>query len=277
MKNNMKILWITLGVLVVLVFSQPINAQKSNFKNKTGTVNKDSIYWQNLDKYPEFPGGRFGMSTFMYKNLKYPQKAITNKQKGLLRVDYVVRKDGSITNLEILTKETSQELNNEVLRVMKLMPKFKPAVHKGKKVSYRDRAFVEFQLKPCSKKEFYPIIITPTDCGLPSFSPDAKGVFTFTEKMPEYPDGEAELLSFVFKNLRGNKPGEEGIQGTVIVKFVVSKTGKVKDIVVVRKLDPDYDKEAVRVVKLLPDWIPGEHNGQKVDVYYTLPVLFRLE
>jgi TonB family protein len=215
----------------------------------------------------------------MYKNLKYPQKAITNKQKGLLKVEYVVRKDGSITNLEIPTKETSQELNNEVLRVMKLMPKFKPAVYKGKKVSYRDREFIDFQLKPCSKKEFYPIIITPTDCGLPSFSPDAKGVFTFTEKMPEYPGGDEKLSSYISKNVNLLLPPITGYDDfhpeRVIIRFIVNEKGKVTNPEIIRGENTLYNKISLQVINSLPDWIPGEHKGKKVAVYYTLPVTFR--
>lgn len=277
MKNQYKSQRIILVFISVLAFSLLINAQQSKSIKKSGKTAKDSIYWL-VDKSPEFPGGQFAMSTFMYKNLKYPQKAIANKNEGTVTVDFVISKTGEISDLRVTSKGTSTELNNEVLRVIKLMPHFKPAEQKNKKVSYRTWGVtIDFQLKPCNKKEFYPIIITPTDCGLPTFSPDAKGVYTFAEKMPEYPGGEVELLSFIFKNLPSNQPGDEGIQGTVILKFIVSKNGTINNIQVIRSLDPACDRETIRVVKLLPNWIPGEQNGKKVDVYYTLPIKFRLE
>ena len=70
---------------------------------------------------------------------------------------------------------------------------------------------------------------------------------------------------------------ENGIQGRVVVQFVVDKTGKVGDVNVVRSVDKDLDKEAVRLIKTLPKFIPGRHKGQAVSVWYTLPVTFKLK
>ncbi len=69
----------------------------------------------------------------------------------------------------------------------------------------------------------------------------------------------------------------EGIQGKVIVSFVIDKAGRVTDPQVVRSVDQDLDREALRVVKALPDWIPGKQRGVAVDVFYTLPIEFRLQ
>ena len=102
--------------------------------------------------------------------------------------------------------------------------------------------------------------------------------FNVVEKMPQYPGGEKELMNFIGRNIRYHIIAQEnGIQGRVIVRFVVSSTGKVSDVQVLRSLDPSCDKEAVRVVKMLPEWIPGEQNGEKVAVYYTLPISFKLK
>ena len=70
---------------------------------------------------------------------------------------------------------------------------------------------------------------------------------------------------------------ESGIQGRVTVRFVVSKTGAIEDVNVIRGIDPSCDKEAVRVVKSMPKWIPGKQNGLNVPVYFTLPIVFRLK
>ena len=98
------------------------------------------------------------------------------------------------------------------------------------------------------------------------------------EKMPVFPGGNDSLLNFIRKNLRLDPKIENGhgIPGKVIVRFVVSKTGEVTNVGVVRSLNPACDKEAIRVVKLLPKFTPGEQNGKKVDVWYTLPVFFKL-
>ena len=70
---------------------------------------------------------------------------------------------------------------------------------------------------------------------------------------------------------------ENNVQGKVIVQFVVTKTGAIGEVKVVRSVDRDLDKEAIRVVKSLPKFIPGKMNGQAVNVWYTLPVTFKLQ
>lgn len=103
-------------------------------------------------------------------------------------------------------------------------------------------------------------------------------VFTAVEQMPQFPGGDAELMKHIQKNLKYPPVAmENNIQGRVVVQFVVTKTGKVGEVKVVRGKDPDLDKEAVRVVKTLPDFIPGKMNGQAVNVWYTLPITFILQ
>ena len=103
-------------------------------------------------------------------------------------------------------------------------------------------------------------------------------VWEVIEQMPQFPGGESELLSFIAKSIRYPVIAQEnGIQGRVILRFVVSKTGVVSNVEVLRSLDSACDKEAVRVVKTLPNWIPGKQNGVTVPVYYTLPITFRLQ
>ena len=70
---------------------------------------------------------------------------------------------------------------------------------------------------------------------------------------------------------------KEGIQGRVIVRFVVAEDGSIEDAAVMRSLDPGCDEEALRVVKMMPKWTPGKQNGKPVSVYYTLPILFKLD
>ncbi len=109
-------------------------------------------------------------------------------------------------------------------------------------------------------------------------TPEPEQVFTAVEQMPAFPGGDAELMKYLSSHI--NYPPmamENNIQGRVIVQFVVTKTGKVGEVKVVRGVDRDLDNEAVRVVKSLPDFIPGRMNGQAVNVWYTLPVTFKLQ
>ena len=101
---------------------------------------------------------------------------------------------------------------------------------------------------------------------------------TVVEQMPQFPGGDGELMKFLNGEIKYPVvAAENGIQGRVVVRFVVGKDGKVSDVKVVKPLDPSLDKEAVRVVQKMPNWVTGKQNGRNVAVYYTLPVTFRLQ
>jgi periplasmic protein TonB len=102
-------------------------------------------------------------------------------------------------------------------------------------------------------------------------------VLTSVEEMPQFPGGEEELIRFIGENLKYPAVAlEMGVEGRVIVRFVVSKTGEVTNIVINRSLDASCDKEALRVIRMMPKWIPGRQNGRTVSVYYTVPIVFKL-
>ena len=103
-------------------------------------------------------------------------------------------------------------------------------------------------------------------------------VFISVEQMPQFPGGDAALLKYLSSHI--NYPpmaAESNIQGRVVVQFVVDKTGKVGEVTVIRSVDKELDREAVRVCKSLPKFVPGRQNGQPVSVWYTLPVTFKLQ
>lgn len=107
---------------------------------------------------------------------------------------------------------------------------------------------------------------------------DDNKIFTVVEQKPQFPGGEAALLQYLSSNIRyPAMAAEQGIQGRVVVQFVVTKTGSVGEVKVLRSKDPDLDKEAVRVVKSLPKFVPGKMNGHAVNVWYTVPVTFKLQ
>lgn len=103
-------------------------------------------------------------------------------------------------------------------------------------------------------------------------------VFTMVEQMPAFPGGQSELMQYLSKNIKYPTIAQEnGTQGRVIIQFVVEKDGSITDVQVARGVDPYLDKEAVRVVKSMPKWIPGKQNGKAVRVKYTVPVMFKLQ
>ena len=103
-------------------------------------------------------------------------------------------------------------------------------------------------------------------------------VFDVVEQMPHFPGGPNALFEYLSKNIKYPVVAEEnGIQGRVIVTFVVERDGSITDVKVAKSVDPSLDKEAMRVVKSMPNWIPGKQNGSAVRVKYTVPVTFRLQ
>ena len=103
-------------------------------------------------------------------------------------------------------------------------------------------------------------------------------VFDVVEQMPSFPGGNSALMEYLQQNVKYPVVAQEnGVQGRVVVSFVVEKDGSITDVKVVRSVDPSLDKEATRVVKSMPNWIPGKQNGAAVRVKYNVPVSFRLQ
>ncbi|HEY3390241.1 MAG TPA: energy transducer TonB, partial [Prolixibacteraceae bacterium] len=105
-----------------------------------------------------------------------------------------------------------------------------------------------------------------------------EGVFIVVEAMPQFPGGDQACKDFIVRTLK--YPAEaikKSITGKVIVTFIVNKNGKVENAKVVQAVDPALDKEAIRVISMLPDWKPGKQRGVNVDVVYTMPIEFALQ
>lgn len=103
-------------------------------------------------------------------------------------------------------------------------------------------------------------------------------VFDVVEQQPQYPGGMGALNQWLGSNIKYPvMAAENGIEGRVVVQFVVERDGSVSGVHVVRGVDPSLDKEATRVVSAMPKWIPGKQNGSAVRVKYTVPVTFRLQ
>lgn len=102
--------------------------------------------------------------------------------------------------------------------------------------------------------------------------------FEIVEQMPAFPGGDVALMAWLSKNVKYPEIAEEnGVQGLVIVRFVVERDGSITNVSIVRSVDPSLDREALRVVKSMPKWIPGKQDGRPVPVWFTLPVTFRLQ
>ncbi len=106
---------------------------------------------------------------------------------------------------------------------------------------------------------------------------DDNQIFMVVEKMPSFPGGEAALRKYLSKNVKFPAIAQEnGIQGRVYVEFVVNKDGKIVDVKILKGVDRSLDEEALRVVRSMPPWEPGEQRGKAVRVSYRIPINFTL-
>jgi TonB family protein len=109
------------------------------------------------------------------------------------------------------------------------------------------------------------------------FLRSGKDIFSHVETPPQFPGGDKALMEYISANLKYPESAiENKIEGRVIVRFVINSEGLVEDIAIQRSLDPACDREAIRIVENMPAWEPGKQSGNPVNVYYTLPILFKL-
>ena len=123
------------------------------------------------------------------------------------------------------------------------------------------------------------MIVTTKSAGQPDNGLKGKvaGVYDMVEQAPQFPGGPQAMMQFVKDNLQYPQAAKEnGIQGRVILQFVVDETGQVTDPKVLRGIDPSLDAEAIRIAKAMPRWVPGAKDGKAVAVRYTMPVAFSL-
>lgn len=220
------------------------------------TPNNDTTIYTVVDELPQFPGGDSAMVAYITNNVHYPK---TEKEKGIqgkVFVGFVIEKDGAVSDVEI-KRGISEECDAEAVRVVKGMPNWEPGKQSG--IVVRTAMVLPINFK---------IVAPPIDTT----------IYDAVEKMPSFPGGEIMMYDFLARNVRyPQRAREDGYSGTVYVRFVVEPDGSITNIEVAKGVGGGCSEEAVRVVKMMPNWIPGEAFGKKVRVTYTLPINFRLQ
>lgn len=209
-----------------------------------------------VEKAPRFPDGEAALLKYISKNIRYPLEAMEKGISGRVVVTFIVGKDGYIRDPEVV-RGVSDLLDAEALRVVNNMPKWEPGMQRD---------------VPVNVKYTMPILFKIQD------NNDDNAVFTVVEKHPEFPGGETALLKYITNAIKYPVIAQEnGIQGRVVVSFIIAKDGSVVDPEIVRGQDPSLDKEALRVINSMPRWEPGEQRGKKVRYKHTMPIHFRLQ
>ncbi len=206
--------------------------------------------------FPTFGGNsHLTFTDWVISRTKYPSEASAAGLEGWAHVSFTVEPDGTISNIK-LKGTTNPLLGNALAEVIKTSPLWEPPKNSGMNEPFTSEITAKFSL------------------------PDKVGggeVFIVVENMPVFPGGDAALFKFIYENIKyPPEAKEQGIQGKVILRFMISSDGAVEDITVVRGVDPLLDAEAIRVMSILPKWTPGTQGGKPVNVWYSVPIAFSL-
>ena len=211
-----------------------------------------------VEKMPSFPGGDAELLKYIATNIKYPKESQDNGEQGRVICSFIVGRDGSVNNPEVLRGVTPL-LNEEAVRVINTMPRWNPGMQRGKAVAVKYTVPITFRLKS-------PVEETKEE------------TLTVVDVMPQYPGGDRELLKFIAQSIKYPTDAQEaGVQGRVICSFVVDKKANIVEPKIIRGIDPSLDAEALRVIGMMPRWTPGRQDGKAVRVLYTVPITFRLQ
>ena len=189
----------------------------------------------------------------------------------------MIEKDGAVSNVKV-AKGIGKECDDEALRVVKAMPKWKPGLQKGKPVRVNYMLPIFFKL---DESEKYAPVKGETIAPQADVKPDKNGIWDIAETMPEYPGGIDGLRTFMQDNLtvpEKYKDMDTKAEYRIFVQFVVAEDGSITNVEL-KKPEPskkDLNDEAIRVVKAMPKWKPGTVDGKPVRVRYVLPVTYRL-
>lgn len=228
-----------------------------------------------------YPGGIEALNVYIKENLKYPIDAFKNNIKGRVYVNFRVNTIGQIDNVRI-NKSVSDELDSEALRLILNMKKWIPAEKNGNPISVAYTIPVDFEIlyektKPIECKLMASLVEKPLITIKLADCIDDK-VYTRVDTYPEFKGGHKALERYVSRNVKyPNLAIDQAYQGRVYVNFVVNKYGKIISPSIKQGVNVEIDNEALRLIKKMPNWIPGVLNGKPVSVDYTLPILFKLQ
>lgn len=271
-------------------------------KLKDGVLKLEDGVFVQVDNVPEFPGGPAAMMKFLADNIRYPVIAQENGIQGRVICSLVIDEEGNVTKPRVLWG-VDPSLDAEVLRILNLLPKWKPGMHEGKPVSVWAVMPVVFRLQgdepqdPLLSQEdkealrpdrmdvfesdegliFDELVVVGYGSPNTNKRADDEEEFIVVDEQPIFPGGTQGMMKFLGENtIYPLEAQEKGIQGRVICNFLVMRDGSIRDINIVRGIDPLLDAEAVRVIGEMPKWIPGKMDDKPVNVRFTLPIVFRL-
>jgi TonB family protein len=256
------------GTKETIKFTPPEIQQKDTSKRNNELV--DNMYKRG------FPGGYNAFMDFFKNNFKFPSQSVRKDYTSYIDVKFDISESSEISNIKIV-KGLDEFCDAEVVRLINNMPKWTPYLSEGKPVSIQASMHIGIKMDPAYPSNS-PIVNIGAAIGKkPSIDPNDEKPLLVVQQNPDFKGGYTAMQTFLKENI--NYPdvaSKEGIQGTVFVQFVISKYGKISNVKILRGIGGGCDEEAVRVVKIMPDWIPGINDGKEVPVMFQIPVKFQL-
>lgn len=256
----MKQLTIFLLLFFPLIASSQIGGEAEVYL--TGDKIEAQFNGGGIEKFSEFVQGQFNYAKV--------------KKAGRMIASFTVDVDGSLKNIKLI-QMIDVDSGVELIRVLNKCPKWTPAKRGGKPISIEINYPMVFNFDQQTKEPpkiknigtQSPISKQPVES---KFDVQQDEIYTTAglEVRPEFPGGIQEFYNFIGANYK--TPNTAGLAGKVYVSFVIEKDGSVTDIKVLRDIGHGTGREAVRVLSMCPKWIPGEQNGKKVRVLYSLPI-----
>lgn len=242
-------------------------------------ISSSDRVFENPDIIPMYTGGTTAMHNFISSTLSYPADARERDEQGLVVYTFVVEKDGTLSNFNIIHR-ADPLLNDEALRILQAMPPWRPARHNGEIVRAETYVPMYFRLNKNAAASTGQAagpgtnVYAKTDLDII----ESNEIYTIVDQMPRYTYGEEGLAKFIAHNMRYPiEAKQNGIEGRILCSFIVGADGAISNIEVVDGLDAALDKEAIRVLGIMPKWVPGENGGEKVNVKCLLPIDFTID
>lgn len=210
-------------------------------QNITNNSNENTYNSAGVDVKPQYPGGIGKFYQFIADNYKTP--TAVDFLGGKVYVSFIIEKDGSVADIKVL-RDVAFGTGKEAIRVLELCPKWSPGRQNGKNVR-------------CS----YSLPIA-----LQAYVFKASEV----ERKPEFVGGMQNFYEFVGRNYK--MPEAEGLNGSIYITLIVEIDGSLTGIKILKDIGHGTGKEALRVLKKCPNWVPAQHKGQKVRCSYSLPI-----
>ena len=220
---------------------------------------------------PEFPGGETAFKDFFDNNFEHVEQ-FTERPNETITLRYIVETNGTLTDIKPVVMGKVTEWHKEAVRVMGLTSKWKPATKNGKPVRCIVTRVVENKYTKSDHDAFSEVTVEPAGYDSVPVVEDTGNIIhnmAGIEVKPEFPGGIDKFYVFFRKNFK--TPEESGLKGKVYATFVIERDGSLSDIKVIRDIGYGTGKEVLRVLKLSPKWLPGEQNGRKVRVQYSMP------